>query len=509
MNVAENLTELIGNTPLLRIGRTNPHGAAILAKLEMFNPLSSVKDRIGFAMIDAAEKAGRIKKGDVLIEPTSGNTGIALAFVSAIRGYRLILAMPETMSLERRKILRALGAEIVLTGGFEGMEGAVKKANELAAAIPNSFIPRQFVNPVNPEIHRDTTAREILRDTGGMVDIFVAGVGTGGTLTGVGETLKEHNPGLKIVAVEPFKSAVLSGGLASPHRIQGIGAGFIPEILNRDIIDEVITVIDEDAGKTARELAKNEGLLVGISGAAAIWAALEIAKRPENRGKNIVVIVPDSGERYLSTWLFDEFAANAAAGDAGASAVNIAGISAEPENPGQLSPAELAVKHFRNGLYCSEAMLKAFNEYYELGYPAELYKVSTGFGSGLGESGCVCGAVSGGVIVLGMIAGRLHNYESERLLYTAVHALHAEFKKSHKALCCRVLTRTVKWNSAEHKLLCEDYVKTAARAVDMIIRKDLMEYLPGRGRRKIAMKKTPLALLRRIAGKALVTDSCR
>jgi cysteine synthase A len=493
VNIADDLTELVGKTPLLKINKTNPYGAKIFAKLEMFNPLSSVKDRVSFAMIDEAEKSGRIKPGDVLIEPTSGNTGIGLAFVCAIRGYRLILTMPETMSVERRKILRTLGAEIVLTDGFDGMEGAVKKAEELAASIPRSFIPQQFSNPANPAVHRRTTAREIWEDTDGQIDIFVAGVGTGGTLTGVGEVLKEHKPGIRVVAVEPFKSAVLSGGLASPHRIQGIGAGFIPEVLNRDIIDEIITVIDEDASKTAHELAKKDGLLAGISGAAALWAALELAKRPENAGKNIVVIIPDSGERYLSTWLFDEFAVNKeeAAGADGAA----------PEKA-EIKPAysvvDLTLKYFRNGLYCSEAMVKAFNEYYNLGFPENLYKVATGFGSGLGESGCACGAVTGGVITLGIIAGRLHNYESERILYTAVHTLHEEFKKSHKALCCRVLTRDVKWNSAEHKFLCEKYMVSAASAVDAIIHKDLAEYLPGRGAKKAAVKKTPLALLRKL-----------
>jgi cysteine synthase A len=490
MNVANDLTELIGHTPLLRINKTNTHGAAIFAKLESYNPLSSVKDRVGFSMIDEAEKAGRIKKGDTLIEPTSGNTGIGLAFVSAIRGYRLILTMPETMSLERRKILRALGAEIVLTDAYDGMEGSIKKAEELAASIPRSFIPQQFDNPANPAIHRQTTAEEIWQDTDGGVDIFVAGVGTGGTLTGVGEILKERKPGVKVIAVEPFKSAVLSGGIAAPHRIQGIGAGFIPGILNREVIDEIITVIDEDAGKTARDLAKNEGLLVGISGAAALWAALEAAKRPENAEKNIVVIVPDSGERYLSTWLYEDFAVNQKEEDSG-SAASIALDGAEH------SGASLkALKYFRNGLYCSEAMVKAFGESYDLKAPPDVNRFLTGFGSGLGESGCACGAVTGCVFVLGAAAGRLHNYESERALYTATHKLHDEFKKAHKAMCCRILTKNVAWNSAEHRIQCEKYVLTAADITDAILNKDLREHVTGA--KKPAMKKTPLALFRRI-----------
>ena len=303
MKVANNITELIGNTPLVRLEKINPYEAEVLVKLESFNPLSSVKDRVALAMIEDAEKSGKIKPGDVLIEPTSGNTGIGLAYVSAVKGYQLILTMPETMSIERRKILKALGAQIVLTEAYDGMEGAVAKAKELAATIPNSFIPQQFDNPINPEAHRQTTAKEILNDLDGEVDIFVAGVGTGGTITGVGEVLKKHNPNVKVVAVEPFKSAVLSGGIAQPHRIQGIGAGFIPSILNTSIIDEILTVTDEDASDIAHKLAKNEGILVGISSAAAVWAALELAKREENKGKRIVTLLPDSGERYLSTWL--------------------------------------------------------------------------------------------------------------------------------------------------------------------------------------------------------------
>ncbi|NUO08661.1 MAG: cysteine synthase A [Candidatus Brocadia sp.] len=306
--IYETITDTIGNTPLVKLNNvTKGLESTVVAKMESFNPMASVKDRIGIAMIEAAEKAGLLTKSTIIIEPTSGNTGIALAFVAAAKGYKLILTMPDTMSIERRDLLKAFGAGIVLTPGAEGMKGAIARAEELLKNTPNSFMPQQFKNPANPEIHRKTTAEEIWNDTDGKIDVFVGGVGTGGTITGVGEIIKKRKPSLKVIAVEPADSSVLSGGKPGPHKIQGLGAGFIPDILNMKVVDEIVTVRNEQAFAVARQLARQEGILAGISSGAAVYAALQVAARPENRGKLTVVVLPDTGERYLSTVLFKEF----------------------------------------------------------------------------------------------------------------------------------------------------------------------------------------------------------
>ncbi|MGB2600549.1 MAG: cysteine synthase A [Candidatus Omnitrophota bacterium] len=308
MKIYDNITQTIGNTPLVRMPKIDKDlPGNIVAKAEFFNPLASVKDRIGLAMIEAAEKEGKLKKDSIIIEPTSGNTGIALAFVCAAKGYKLMLTMPDTMSNERRALLKILGAELVLTPGEKGMKGAVDKAEELVQKTPDAFMPQQFENPANPEVHRRTTAQEIWDDTDGNVDIFVAGIGTGGTITGVGEFFKKKKPDVKLVGVEPSDSPVLSGGEPGPHKIQGIGAGFVPKVLKKELLDEIITIPDDEAGEYARRLAREEGLLVGISSGANVAAAVKVASREENKGKNIIVVLPDSGERYLSTWLFQDY----------------------------------------------------------------------------------------------------------------------------------------------------------------------------------------------------------
>ena len=302
----DKITDLIGNTPLVKINKMNEGGAVIYVKLECFNPLSSVKDRIALAMIEAAEKDGSLKAGTTIIEPTSGNTGIGLAYVAAVKGYRIVLTMPETMSIERRKLLKALGAELVLTEGAKGMKGAIARAEELHREIADSFIPQQFDNPANPAVHERTTGPEIWEDTGGAVDILIGGVGTGGTITGAGKFLKSKKPGVKVIAVEPSASPVLSGGQPGPHKIQGIGAGFVPAVFEQGVVDEIYQTDDSKAGWAARRLAKEEGILAGISSGSALEAALTVSKRPENKGKTIVAVLPDTGERYLSTWLWEE-----------------------------------------------------------------------------------------------------------------------------------------------------------------------------------------------------------
>ncbi len=466
MRVANELTDLVGNTPLLDITNFRNSPARIVAKLEMFNPLSSVKDRVALAMIDAAERDGILHPGATIIEPTSGNTGVGLAFVAASRGYRLILTMPETMSVERRKLLHALGAEVVLTAAYDAMEGAVKKAIKLAQEIPGAFIPQQFQNKANPEIHKTTTAQEIWDDLDGKIDIFVAGVGTGGTLTGVGEVIKQKNPDARVIAVEPFQSSVLSGKGAALHRIQGIGAGFVPEVLDTELIDEIIRVRDDDAGDAAREIAKKKGLLVGISSGAALWAALQVAERPENKGKTIVTVFPDSGERYLSTWLYEDFDVDQNSPQAWSN---------------EQTAAELSLHYFKNGLSCSEAVLKGFNEKYNLGLPEHCYRIASGFGAGMGESGCACGGVTGCTMIFGLIAGRKKAYESNRMAFLAVHELHEKFRTKNRSICCRALTKSVEWFSAEQKRLCEGYVLTAAQITEEIVQTQMKELLPDVG----------------------------
>jgi len=487
MRIADDITALVGNTPLVRINKLNKGGyAEIVAKLESFNPLSSVKDRVGVAMIEAAEREGKLLPGGTIVEPTSGNTGIALAFVAAVKGYKLILTMPETMSVERRKLLAALGAEVVLCDASEGMVHSVSRAKEIVAKTPGAFLPDQFANSANVEIHRKTTAVEIWNDTDGKVDIFVAGVGSGGTISGVGSFLKEHNPAVRIVAVEPSRSSVLSGGIPAPHKIQGIGAGFVPDIFDRDAVDEIIPVAEEDAGYVTRMLAREEGLFVGVSSGAALSVALELSRKEENRGKRIVILFPDSGDRYLSTWLFDYIEADKVGISTAEKKFDqfkpLAPLSIKPKNAAEILesdsvPVKQAVHYFRNGLYCSEAVVKAFNEYYHIGMTDDEMKIATAFGSGIGSSRCACGAVTGGVIILGRIAGRTSPAESEELVYQLVSKLHDRFRKKYKAMCCRVLTNKVIWGTVWHKNYCERLVWDAAIMLDDLIRDYLGEYI--------------------------------
>lgn len=491
MRIANDIIELVGNTPLVRINKLNANGyAEVVAKLESFNPLSSVKDRVGVAMIEAAEREGILKPGGLIVEPTSGNTGIGLAFTAAVKGYKLILTMPETMSIERRKLLAALGVTVELCDASEGMVASIKRAKEIVAENPGSFMPDQFNNKENVAIHRKTTAEEIWRDTDGKVDFFVAGVGSGGTISGVGSILKERNPSVKIVAVEPSKSAVLSGGPAAAHKIQGIGAGFIPSIYDQSVVDEIVPVNEEDAGYVTRMLAREEGIFVGVSSGAALYAALELSKKEENRGKRIIVLLPDSGDRYLSTWLFDYIAAEKVGMTATKNLFTairpLSDPSIRPKDADNVieteSPAvKRAVYYFRNGLYCSEAIVRSFNEYYHLGMSDGELKVATGFGAGLGSSRCACGSVTGGVIVLSHIAGRTAAAESEEIVFQLVSKLHDQFRKKYKAMCCRVLTNKILWGTAWHKSYCERLVWDAASMVDSLIKGYLGAYIKAEG----------------------------
>ncbi|MBP7479158.1 MAG: cysteine synthase A [Spirochaetaceae bacterium] len=490
MKIANNILELIGNTPLVRIQKLNADGYAdVIVKLESFNPLSSVKDRVGIAMIEKAEREGKLKPGGTIVEATSGNTGIGLAFATAVKGYKLILTMPETMSIERRKLLYALGATVELCDASEGMNASVKRANEIISENPDAFMPDQFSNEANREIHRTTTAEEIWKDTDGNLDIFVSGVGSGGTVSGIGSFLKEKNPGIKVIAVEPSKSSVLSGGIAAAHKIQGIGAGFIPSIYDASVVDEVITVTEEDAGFITRILAREEGIFTGVSSGAALFAALELSKDEKNKGKRIVVILPDSGDRYLSTWLYDYIDAE----KVGMSVTKNTAFSLRPVNPQNEHaiiepkifetdsiPVKNAVMNFRKGLYCSEAIIRAFNEYYQLGMTDNELKIATGFGAGLGGSKCSCGSVTAGVIILSRMTGRTQTSESEEITFQLVGKLHDQFKKKYKAMCCRVLTRKVLWGSVWHKNYCERIVWDAACILDSLISSYLQKQKGGK-----------------------------